>query len=376
MASTIASGANFYDMLGVAPSASEEQIRGAFAREMGMFRPMTETARIGLAFETLRNPAKRRAYDQALGLIREPPPAPKAVSFRMSGRFVGAAATERRMSPVGEVMVQPAAEKPLPATPDPAPKRAQPAFIAATSASAAVAPEPTVQSEPPLVERDPEPDLERLIGQLQGLRKSSEQTFANTKFPEIRWNSTAATIGGLVLATVFVGVWAGTHAGDAEPPAAQAAASVALPPAKPVAKSEGATPAAQVNADAERPAAFVPAERRRIPTRRTQLASSNGAAGATGASQTAGPDAADAQAAADPLAPAPSPAAVVTEASLPLPDNVIARTIERIGYSCGRVASRTAGASAGSYKITCTSGQSYQAKAVRGRYHFRRLSSR
>jgi hypothetical protein len=53
---------------------------------------------------------------------------------------------------------------------------------------------------------------------------------------------------------------------------------------------------------------------------------------------------------------------------------VIARTIHRIGYSCGDVASATAvdGQAPGVYKITCTSGQSYQAKPVRGRYHFRR----
>ena len=59
---------------------------------------------------------------------------------------------------------------------------------------------------------------------------------------------------------------------------------------------------------------------------------------------------------------------------LPLPNTVIARTIERIGYRCGAVASATllGGAESGEYKVTCTSGQSYQARPVNGRYHFRR----
>jgi hypothetical protein len=59
--------------------------------------------------------------------------------------------------------------------------------------------------------------------------------------------------------------------------------------------------------------------------------------------------------------------------ALPLPDRTIARTIERIGYACGQVASTSAvdGAS-GVFKVTCTSGQAYQARPVGGRYHFRR----
>jgi hypothetical protein len=56
---------------------------------------------------------------------------------------------------------------------------------------------------------------------------------------------------------------------------------------------------------------------------------------------------------------------------------VVARTIERIGYSCGKVASTSAiEGSSGAYTVTCTSGQSYRAAPVRGRYHFRRISGR
>ena len=56
---------------------------------------------------------------------------------------------------------------------------------------------------------------------------------------------------------------------------------------------------------------------------------------------------------------------------------LVARTIERIGYSCGQVASTSAvEGAAGVYKVTCTSGQTYRAAPVHGRYRFRRWGSR
>jgi hypothetical protein len=79
--------------------------------------------------------------------------------------------------------------------------------------------------------------------------------------------------------------------------------------------------------------------------------------------------AASEQLAADPLAPQP------VAASFPLPNAVAARTIERIGYACGQIASASAieGRGSGVFKITCTSGQSYRAAPVHGRYRFKRL---
>ena len=80
----------------------------------------------------------------------------------------------------------------------------------------------------------------------------------------------------------------------------------------------------------------------------------------------------------------PAPAAVepplaqTIAANLPLSSTTIARTIERIGYACGEVASTTPveGGARGVFRITCTSGQSYQATPVNGRYRFRRWDSR
>src|SRR6185369_4917777 len=63
-----------YDMLGVEPDATAEEIAKAFAREIGMFRvrPVGGLAEVGVAYETLRDPERRRAYDVAMGFAPEP----------------------------------------------------------------------------------------------------------------------------------------------------------------------------------------------------------------------------------------------------------------------------------------------------------------
>ena len=60
MGSTVAAKANHYQVLGLTPAASESQIARAFADAMSMFRvrPAAALADIGVAYETLRNPAK------------------------------------------------------------------------------------------------------------------------------------------------------------------------------------------------------------------------------------------------------------------------------------------------------------------------------
>jgi hypothetical protein len=50
----------------------------------------------------------------------------------------------------------------------------------------------------------------------------------------------------------------------------------------------------------------------------------------------------------------------------------IAQTIGRIGYPCGRVAS-TSHILGNVFKVTCTSGDSYRAAPINGRYRFKRL---
>jgi outer membrane biosynthesis protein TonB len=58
----------------------------------------------------------------------------------------------------------------------------------------------------------------------------------------------------------------------------------------------------------------------------------------------------------------------------PISNALIARTLRRIGFACGEVASTervlTDGGSV--YRINCTNGQSYRGSTVRGRLRFRR----
>ncbi|MBW8784298.1 MAG: hypothetical protein JF593_06630, partial [Novosphingobium sp.] len=183
------------------------------------------------------------------------------------------------------------------------------------------------------------------------------------------WNRTAMLVGGVVVGVGVLGAVAGWSSGLVEQPQpAEARVTVALPRAKAPAAVAAAEPAAPWLVEQARPQRPRNAGsfHRRPP-----------------APQSVAPD--EVQTAASAPAESPSadamaetqPAAVVP-ASLSVPNHVVARTIGRIGYACGEVASTThvEGAAPGVFKVTCTSGHSYQATPVRGRYHFRRLSAR
>ena len=74
---------------------------------------------------------------------------------------------------------------------------------------------------------------------------------------------------------------------------------------------------------------------------------------------------------------ADDPPARADQTPLPLSNAVVARTIERIGYACGAVASSVridAPAGERAYRITCTSGETYRASDSSGRFRFRKLS--
>ena len=74
---------NHYETLGVLPSASDDEISRAFARSMTLFaaRPLGATAQVIGAYETLKDPDRRRNYDRSLGFHKEPKPAQPAFSI-------------------------------------------------------------------------------------------------------------------------------------------------------------------------------------------------------------------------------------------------------------------------------------------------------
>jgi hypothetical protein len=345
MASTVKSRPNHYEVLGLAPTASSDEIAQAFAREISIFRPHSfgGIAEVTVAYETLRNPARRRAYDAELGLDAKPEP-----KHVLSSSGVGGASFLNRPGSFAETVERPA-------KPDSTP------FIAAALRELA-SPEPLRRAvEAPA----PEPQLAEPGEDFVRLELGNDPDIAEEGSPP--WKRIGILAGGLVLAVGIAGAWAGWMAGNGKvPERPEAAALVTLPPPTTFAVGDPAQAAA---APMEKQAPVARPKRPALAAARTRRARPPSRL-ASLEEQLAEPVAAKA----DPQAPGAAPATVA--ASMPLPNRVVARTIARIGYPCGEVASTTAGGSPGVFTVTCTSGHSYQAAPVRGRYHFRRLSGR
>jgi hypothetical protein len=326
--SQVNSRPNYYEMLGLTPSAAGDAIAKAFARATGVFRPHAfgSLTELCVAYETLRDPARRRAYDASLGLA--PRPIFQPVTRPASAHF----------------MLQP------------------------NVAAAPPAPPPDLQPQPrpaPRIDQAPEPYVAALP---PGLANDT----AGVDVSPIDWKRTGALVGGLVAAAVLIGAFAGWWSGSnaAEPePAAQAAAPKPAKAAPTFSDlwSEPGPPAVEAQTARPRVAARPPVERT---VRRLQRPATE----AEPQLNQPPSDLADA-AGTDEVAPETSPAATVA-AAMPLPHKTVARTLDRIGYRCGSVASATpVEGSVGVYRVTCTSGHSFQAKPVNGRYRFRRLAS-
>lgn len=186
-----------------------------------------------------------------------------------------------------------------------------------------------------------------------------EQYAHERKQHVVAWKDLAFAFGSVALGLVLIGTPAGAHAKDAAKSRSSTLTQV-LPAPK---SSSDAVAVPAPSSSIGEPDFISPAviERAR---ERIRARASVGRFGSRSAQEKPQGDAeADRGQQARPVA-----------AKMPLPNAVIARTIERIGYACGAVASATAlgGDEPGAYKVTCTSGQSYQARPVHGRYHFRR----
>ena len=363
MATTFAARRNHYETLGLEPNASQGEIARAFAARMFAPHAMADAAQVGMAYEVLRNPAKRKAYDEALGIGR-PKVAPAAVSFRISARVVGA-------PPEPQVETD---------TRTLASERAVGSFIAQSlrppeAASPEPRPEPEAQAPRPIPPRVDPPARSFVPAAALPEDEAGDSGF----------NRTALAAGGAVLAVVVIGAWAGLQAGtpsDALPE--KAAVSAALPKATPATRApangvldpavaERAAPVAFAGLRTRhaRPAAKPAPGADRLAEVGQSLHKYYETTGPDGTPEIAVADAPAASAAAETPAPAE-----VTPASMPLPSSVVARTIKRIGYACGSVASTSAVEGApGVFTVTCTSGHSYQATPVKGRYRFRRVSN-
>lgn len=367
MASTTLARPNHYQTLGLAPGASRDEIARAYSRRLGTFgsRPVADVAQASIAFETLRDPQKRRAYDESIGLGEKP--RPRIMATGGHARFVGVAPASGSARPLFATIPTAVPPRSEPLHRGPPSESRTASFIAAslrsrevlaTNPAAPPAPEPA--RSPERIDQFPWPAPERAALRLEDADDSP-----------VRLTRTVAIAGGLIGCVVVLGAFLGLEAGNGEQSQGEPAVTSALPTPRAVA------PVAVEASDQPRRAVIEPPQQpARIATARTtsRAVPPRPAPAAPVVSEAVPSVPIEAvDAAVDELAPAP--AAAETAAALPLSNATIARTIDRIGYACGRVASTSPDSSgaAGVFKVTCTSGQSYRAAPVNGRYRFRRL---
>lgn len=381
MVSSVQPRPNYYDVLGLSPSANQEEIRRAFAKLMGMFgaHPLAAAAEVSAAFETLRNPVKRHAYDDALGLKRDATPQQWTMTIpgRSTRGFVASAPgpAEKASSEALALLARLAQPQPLAGSPEvtarpPAPTQPQPQPLASEASTPPA----------PLQRNRHEQSDARLGTHIETMLAAHDQERDDQP---LAWMRPAMAVGGLLIAAGLIGALAGSSAMESGSPA-KPKASVGRPKrAAPMPASNGSSSTQIAERVEVKPAPLQPAAapvQRAHPVRHMPepVSGSQAAASADGApasDQIAenGPDATAASAAAASSAGAPAAVATIASAGLPLAGKLMARTIERIGYACGEVASATpVDGRAGAYKVTCTSGDTYRAAPQHGRYHFRR----
>ena len=398
MASEAQVAPNYYELLRLSPTASQQEIARAFERAMSTFsvRPVALAMDIIKAFEVLRNPAKREAYNRSMGLT--PTARVQQWQYKLPARLDVPSASVRPSS--GEHFVAPPGQQEPLVSPKALPKAAADAEVAHEKLSALIlslrklgepaapapetvkaekSPEPVPEvlrkSEPKRITPDP---LDPVIEDILAFGRAEKASLRKAEFRLPGWRRPAMALGGLIVGASILGVAAGLSVADAQNAEPQVA--VPLPAAKShrVATTEPAVrlaePVDQRIASSVRADAPIFRATRAVPDKATTAVSDQPALGTPDAlgSEQAQPDAS----ATDPLAPMPVSAEPIS-AKMPLPGNVVARTIGRIGYPCGKVASMSAIESApGAFKVTCSSGDSYRAAPVRGRYHFRRMAGR
>jgi hypothetical protein len=380
MGSTVKLRPNHYEVLGLTPGASGDEIAQAFAKALSDLRPRPfgSLAEVTVAYEILRDRSKREAYDISLGLKPKPkPPAPPPVVPQEWASWAMRASARPTPRPATDPLPRPAPKAEAPPRPKPVDEPKISPFVAAASPSEpsnADFREPHPKPRAPAEQqRRPEPAKPRLElptgGDLLHFDESRRFQVAGADLSQ--WKIPALAAGALILA-VGLGAWTGLEAGnDDEQAQTENSVTLKVPAAKPIPDLAGSplTPAPSMAED-----------RSPQPTRAaaTRVGRSGPPLQIDLPEDRSGDAAQVGQSPADEIvigqAPAESTSVEATTAKLPLPNTVIARTIGRIGYPCGQVASTAAmEGTAGVFKVTCTSGHSYRAAPVRGRYRFRRL---
>jgi hypothetical protein len=353
MGSSVTTRPNHYEVLGLKPTASDKEIAAAFAREIGRPRAFGGLTQLSIAYEVLRDPAKRRAYDDSIGVKPEPLPRaarPSIVQFSGSAHFIGAAI----------------------AGPGGLRDHGRPPHLEPLREPEPVAPLAAVPSEPePMVE----PEIASANRALPGFEPDRALGYSDG---QIQWKRPVVILGTLVGTAGLIGAWVGSVAGsDAQADPAERAVTVALPKAKQAPRMEQAAAtewvAAEVQPERSRTNSAAVRRIRSAPVQQPRALSAQELEELAPVEIARPANAFVEQATAQVAEVAPVQAAA---ADMPLSNATIARTIHRIGYSCGQVASTSAveGGAPGVFTVTCSSGATYRASPVRGRYRFKRVS--
>ena len=379
MVDTISKRRTHYEILGLTPAATSDEIERAFAGAISIFQPhgFGSVAEAAVAFRTLRDPVRRRAYDASLAIKPEPTPRRSPMRWDVGARFMSATATpvmrlaiDRLAPPEPQVEERPRLQElPRLAESEPQPEP----FIAAKLREIA-SPEPLRETIRAKLAANTVPQTLETVREETRQRRVSDGdrrvdlalSPADAVEDGISWKRAGILVGAITVAVALLGAWAGwSSVSDAEP--VQNAAKVVLPPPTTYTVGDPVAGAPNRALDDARPLS-----RKKPAQTATRVVRARPTPGLAGLErQLSQPDATPVEASAGTTVSAEAPVAVA--ASLPLPNRVIARTIERIGYPCGQVASTAQSGAPGVFTVTCTSGHSYQAAPVRGRYHFRRL---
>ena len=377
MASQARQLSNHYEVLGLSPTASQDEIGAAFERAMGNFaRPLSATLHIYQAFEVLRQPEKRRAYDRSIGFAPKPlqtqfmiPPQSR-MPFTVTALASGTSQPLKQADNDGE---RDTAAVPIP----------PPSVASIDIAEPIVAPERVAEPLEPFVLPEPrqeadEPALDDLVGSILAEGHAEKAALQNAERRPHDWRRVGIAAGAFVLGAGILGGLAGVSVSGPAPE--DTVTDVSLPAPSPYLKGTEPVPNFKAEAEAQVRAENLAREARRLASdseRKVnpliippELASASverrNPPPATAKTTT---EINTAAALVDPLAPEPA-AATATEANLPLPKATISRTIERIGYPCGSVSSIAT--VDGVFKVTCSSGDSYRAAPVGGRYRFKK----
>jgi curved DNA-binding protein CbpA len=363
MVETVKLRPNHYETLGLTPAASSEEIAQAFAREVNLIalRPLGTFARVSAAYEALRDPVRRLAYDASLA----PPPRP---SHSLIGRLERAPIEDRPpakasgaqpLPPSVEPDVLPASE-PIAASLVDEPLRQSPEALATDS-------QRQQWSEPP-------PD-QYFADQVDWRELEREARADRSMRPAVRGLVINTAVGGALLLAIVLGAWTGLESGN-DNQQAQRVLTVDLPislaTTAPATDATAAPASTSSEEEVERPREAPQVAARTQPARPPLQIDLPDEVPAQPAPADEASERPSGELAGEPAEPASR------TAKLPLPDAVVARTIGRIGYACGQVASTVPmdGKAPGTFKVTCTSGDSYRAAPVNGRYRFRRLGGR